>query len=102
MGGTHLSAEEVSSVFMYIVMYMIIIFISIIAVLLCGSDLPEAVSGVVSSVGSVGPGLGEIGCMDNYAAQPTMAKFIYSLDMFLGRVEIFPILVVLSMIFKRK
>jgi trk system potassium uptake protein TrkH len=102
MGGTHLSAEEVSSVFMYIVMYIIIIFISIIAVLLCGADLTEAVSGVVSSVGSVGPGLGEIGCMDNYSAQPAMAKFIYAFDMFLGRVEIYPVLIVISMMFKRR
>lgn len=102
MGATHLSAEDVSSVFMYIVMYFIVIFISIIAVLLCGTDLTEAVSGVVASVGSVGPGIAEIGCMDNYAAQPAMAKFIYAFDMFLGRVEIYPILIVISMLFKRR
>lgn len=102
MGGTHLSAEDVSSVFMYIVMYLIIIFISIIAVLLCGVDMTEAVSGVVSSVGSVGPGLSELGSLDNYSAQPAMAKFIYAFDMFLGRVEIYPILIVVSMMFKRR
>lgn len=102
MGATHFSLEDVSSVFMYIVMYIIIIFLSIIAVLMCGSDLAEAVSGVVSSVGNVGPGLAEVGSMDNYSAQPAMAKFIYTFDMFLGRVEIYPVLIVISMMFKRR
>jgi trk system potassium uptake protein TrkH len=69
--------------------------------MLCGSEPSTAVSGVIASVGSVGPGLGELGCLDNYSAQPVMAKFIYSFDMFLGRVEIFPVLVVLSLMFKR-
>ena len=69
--------------------------------LLSGSEIPEAVSGVIASIGSVGPGLAGVGAMDSYAFEPSMAKFIYSFDMFLGRVEIFPILVVLSLLFKR-
>lgn len=101
-GGIYLSDSDVSGVLMYIVIYFIIIFISIIAVLLCGSGVPEAISGVIASVGSVGPGLAEIGCLDNYSAQPVMTKFIYAFDMFLGRVEIFPVLIVISLLFKRK
>jgi trk system potassium uptake protein TrkH len=50
----------------------------------------------------VGPGLAEVGCLDNYSAQPVMAKFIYAFDMFLGRVEIYPVLIVFSLIFKPK
>ena len=101
-GGIYLSDSDVSGVLMYIVIYFIIIFISIIAVLLCGSGVPEAISGVIASVGSVGPGLAEIGCLDNYSAQPVMTKFIYAFDMFLGRVEIFPVLIVISLLGKRK
>lgn len=102
MSGQHLSDSSVHSVMMYIVTYIIVIFISIILVMMCGSEATEAVSGVIASVGSVGPGLGELGAMDNYSAEPAMAKFIYAFDMFLGRVEIFPVLVVLSMMFKRR
>jgi trk system potassium uptake protein TrkH len=101
MSGQHLSDSSVNAVMMFIVMYVIVIFISIILVMLTGSEPLEAVSGVIASVGSVGPGLGEIGAMDNYSAEPSLAKFVYSFDMFLGRVEIYPVLVVLSMIFKR-
>ena len=102
LGGTYLSDSEVSSVLMYIVIYLLVIFLSVIAVTMCGAGVPEAVSGVIASVGSVGPGLAEIGCMDNYSSQPVIAKFIYAFDMFLGRVEIYPVLIVLSLIFKRR
>lgn len=102
MSGQNLTEGSVNAVMMFIVVYVFAIFISVIGVMLCGSDPATAFSGVVASIGSVGPGLGELGCLDNYSAQPVMAKFIYSFDMFLGRVEIFPILVVLSMIFKRR
>ena len=101
MGGHYLPDNVVSSVFMYIVMYVVVIFISIIAVMLCGSEPIEAVSGVISSVGSVGPGLGDVASLDNYSLQPVMSKFIFTLDMFLGRMEIYPILIVISLMFNR-
>lgn len=102
ISGQNLSDGSVSAVMLFIVAYVFTMFVSVILVMLCGTEPATAVSGVVASIGSVGPGLGELGCLDNYSAQPVMAKFIYSIDMFLGRVEIFPLLVVLSMIFKRR
>lgn len=101
LSGQHLADSTVTSVFMYIVVYFLFIFLSIVAVVLCGTDMTEAVSGVVASIGSVGPGLGDIGSLDNYSSQHAVVKFIYTFDMFLGRVEIFPVLVAISMIFRR-
>jgi trk system potassium uptake protein TrkH len=101
LDGHHLSESVVGSVMMYIVTYFIMVFISIVIVMLCGSGATEAVSGVIASLGSVGPGIGELGAMDNFSAEPALSKFVYAFDMFLGRVEIFPVLVVLSMIFNR-
>lgn len=102
LSGQHLADSAVHAVLMYIVVYFLVIFVSIIAVMMCGCNATEAISGVVASLGSVGPGLGELGSLDNYSAQPVMAKIIYSFDMFLGRVEIYPVLVAMSMIFRRK
>jgi len=102
LSGQHLADSAVHAVLMYIVVYFLVIFVSIILVMLCGCDAVEAVSGVIASVGSVGPGIGELGSMDNYSAQPVMAKLIYTFDMFLGRVEIYPVLIALSMVFRRK
>ena len=101
MSGHHLADSAVHAVLMYMVVYFLVIFVSIIAVILCGCNATEAVSGVVASLGSVGPGLGELGSLENYSLQPAMAKFIFTFDMFLGRVEIYPVLVALSMVFRR-
>lgn len=101
LDGHYLQESIVRSVMMYIVTYFIFVFISIVVVMLCGSGATEAVSGVIASLGSVGPGLGELGAMDNFSAEPALSKFVYAFDMFLGRVEIYPVLVVLSMIFNR-
>ena len=101
MGGQYLPDNVVSSVFMYIVIYVVVIFVSILAVMLCGSEPVEAISGVISSVGSVGPGLGDVASLDNYSLQPVMSKLIFTFDMFLGRIEIYPIFIVISLMFSR-
>ena len=101
LSGHHLPDNAVHSVMLSIVLYFVVIFLSVIGVLMCGAEVPEAVSGVIASIGSVGPGLAEVGSMDNYSLQPAVAKFIYAFDMFLGRVEIYPILIVISLMFKR-
>lgn len=98
LGSRVMDEETVSSVFLYIVLYLIVLFLSFVLVLICGLNTPEALSGTIASLGNVGPGLGSIGTMGNYAAMPVAAKLIFTIDMFLGRVEIFPILIVLSMI----
>ncbi len=101
MSGQHLADNAVYAALMYIVVYVIVAFVSIAVVMLCGSGATEAVTGVIASLGSVGPGLGELGSLDNYSSEPVMSKFIYTFDMFLGRVEIYPVLVAVSMFFKR-
>lgn len=101
LGKVTLPDGVVGAVMMFIVVYVLVIFASIILVMLCGTDASDAVTGVIASVGSVGPGVGELGSMDNYSSQLPMAKLIYTFDMFLGRLEIYPALIVISMIFKR-
>ena len=94
--------ETVASIFLYIVLYIMVLFLSFVVILLCGVDIADAFSGTLASLGNVGPGLGTLGTLGNYAAQPEAAKFIYTLDMFLGRLEIFPILVVMSLILRKR
>ena len=101
LSGHHLADSAVSAVFLYVVVYVMVVVVSVIAVVLCGSEPVEAVSGVISSVGNVGPGLGGVASLENYSMQPEMSKLIFTFDMFLGRLEVFPVLIVLSMIFKR-
>jgi trk system potassium uptake protein TrkH len=101
LGSHNLPDSAVGAVMMFIVVYILVIFASIVLAMMFGTDAVDAVSGVIASVGSVGPGVGELGSLDNYSDQLVSAKIIYTFDMFLGRLEIYPVLVVVSMIFRR-
>ena len=70
--------------------------------LFTGTSGSDAISGSLSSICNVGPALGDLGTHGNFNSQNTVTKFIFTLDMFLGRLEIYPVLAVLSMIFSRK
>ena len=100
--GKHLVSDTaVMPVMLYIVLYVIICIVSMLLLILVGVSTEDAFSGTIASVGNVGPGLGDLGPLGNFNAQPAVAKLIYSLGMFLGRVEIFPVFVVLSLIFRK-
>jgi len=90
---------QISAVFLYFVVYMFILFIAFMAVLMSGVEISDAFSGTLASLGNVGPGLGGLGTMGNYASQPVFAKIIYTVTMFLGRLEIFPVLAIFHLAF---
>lgn len=100
-GNTFIKDDAAFSAILYIVFYVIIIFISFALLILAGVSPSEAISGTVSSLGNAGPALDSLSTMGNYSAQPAMAKLIYSVDMILGRLEIYPVFIVLSFIFRR-
>ena len=102
VGGKVITDATISSVFLYIVLYIIVLFGSFLILLICGVEIGDAFSGTISSLGNVGPGTGSIGTMGNFSAMSPVVKFILTLDMFFGRVEIFPILIVISLIFKQQ
>lgn len=61
-----------------------------------GLDLVTATSAVAASIGNIGPGLGEVGPAANYAGLPALAKWMLSSLMIVGRLEIFPVLVLFT------
>ena len=86
----------------YMALYTLIIVLSSLLLLALGVDGQTALSGSVSSVGNVGPGLGEIGTAGHYGDLSGGVKFIFTMDMMLGRLEILPVLAVIGFLFKRK
>lgn len=101
VGNHFMKDDAASAAVLYIVFYMIVLMISFLLLVMFGVDVSEAVSGALTSLGNAGPGLGSISTMGNYASQLGIAKFIYSVDMILGRLEIYPMFIVFSLIFKR-
>ncbi len=74
---------------LYVAVYLGIVFIATLLLTLLGVDVLSAFSGAVATMGNVGPGLGTVGSTGNFAHIPTAGKWIYSLTMLLGRLEIY-------------
>ena len=102
VGRRILRDEEIYPQVLYISMYFLLLGLSAITILLLGDPNGHALTGSVATLGNVGPSLGSIGSMGNFNMEPGAIKFVYTINMFLGRVEIYPVFAVLSGIFNRK
>ncbi len=84
----------ISSIISFIFFYFVIFLILTALLSLTGLDFVTAISGAATSISNVGPGLGsEIGPNGNFSSLPDLSKWILSLGMILGRLELFAILV---------
>lgn len=94
--------EVMSGVLGFMTLYLLLLILSVIVVAGTGADLTTSITSVIACIGNVGPGLGAVGPMDNYFGMPTFAKWILSIDMLMGRLEIYTVLVLLVPRFYRK
>jgi trk system potassium uptake protein TrkH len=95
--GRPISDEVIRSVLSFVVFYIAAFAVISIAVSAFGMDLVSAMSAVAQAIGNVGPGLTpEIGPVGNYAHLATGAKWLLSLAMMLGRLELLTVMVLLS------
>lgn len=99
LGRKFLYDDEVVSQVVYVSFYFVILLLSMLVTLVAGANPEQAFAGSLSSLGNVGPAIGEIGNMGNYNLVPAGVKLIFTLDMFLGRVEIYPVIAVIAMLF---
>ena len=81
-----------NTVFTFCATYLICIFIGWTVLMALGVGMGESLGTVVSAIGNVGPGLGAYGPNFSWASLPDAAKWVLSILMFLGRLEIFGIL----------
>ena len=100
VGSRYLREDEVYPHVLYLSLYLIFLVLSVLlALVFMPENTADALYGSVSCLGTVGPSIGDtIGSMGNYNSQPTLVKLLFSFDMFLGRVEIYPVLAVLAML----
>lgn len=102
VGKNILRDEEVNPQLLYITLYGLLLLLSVVLCLMLGVSSHNAFAATISSLGNVGPAVEELGSMGNFNGIPSMAKFVYSMDMFLGRIEIYPVLAVCAMVFAGK
>ena len=80
----------------YLAAYVVIIIISTLLVSLDGFGFETNLSAVLACFNNIGPGMAAVGPTCNFAAYSIFSKIILSVNMLAGRLEIFPILVLLS------
>jgi trk system potassium uptake protein TrkH len=86
------SPSVVNFAILYIVIYAFIILLGTIFNAACGLDTLTSFTASVASMGNIGPGFGEVGSLCNLSEMPVMVKLFSTLQMLLGRLEIFGLL----------
>ena len=85
----------------FLVIYTLTFFIVTVILTFMDIDLLTAFSASIASIANVGPGFNEIGSLGNYSSLPDAAKYVLSIEMLLGRLEIMNILA-LFLVFGKK
>jgi trk system potassium uptake protein TrkH len=94
--GQKVEEKVVENTHAYLAAYVIIIVISVILISLDNFSMTTNISAVIACFNNIGPGFDAVGATCNYAGFSAFSKIILSIDMLAGRLEIFPILVLLS------
>ena len=101
LGKRSLRDEEVTPQLIYIAMYVLLLGLSSGLLLLMGQNDADALACSVAGLGNVGPAIHQYGTYGSYNSMPEVCKLVMTVDMFLGRVEIYPVLAVLATVFKK-
>ncbi len=96
VNGRPVSQDVLDSVVGFTFLYLTVFVVSSLGMAFLGFDIVTAVSSVAATLGGVGPGLGMVGPLSNYGPLPDAGKIILIIDMLLGRLEIFPVLILLT------
>ena len=96
LGSTSISDSMVERIAGFMVVYGLLVVGGTLVVAALGVDLVSAFSGVISALGNMGPALGEAGPTASFAdAYPAPARMVLAVLMLIGRLEIFPMLLML-------
>lgn len=96
VNGKKVGEDTVQDAFIYLIAYVGIMIVSILIVSLNNFDFATTFSGVLTTMNNVGPGIAAVGPVENFAAFSPLSKIVFCLDMLIGRLEIFPFLVLFS------
>ncbi len=102
VNGKKLSESIVYNVYIYILAYVVIIVTSVIVVSLDNFDFTTTFSSVIAMINNIGPGLEVVGPLGCYSEFSVLSKIVFCLNMFAGRLEIFPFLMLLSVVWKKQ
>ena len=91
-----IGGEVVSKTASFFFIYSAIFLVAVILVSIEGQDLLSNITAVIASLSNIGPGLGAIGPAENYSMLTPVSKTVLSFCMIAGRLEFFPVLILLA------
>ena len=103
LGGRALDERAIRGIYAFTLLYLVIFSAATLVVFLNAARNPdlslttlEAMSAVAATLGNVGPGFGDVGPMGNYIQFTAASKLFMVFLMWIGRLEVFPVLVLLT------
>jgi len=102
LGNRPVDKEVLQAILGFFAVFIGIFVIGSLLVAASGMDLVSAASAVVACLANIGPGLGSVGPIDNYAHVPAFGKTVLIVCMLMGRLELFTVLVLFFPSFWRK
>jgi trk system potassium uptake protein TrkH len=102
IGHRTIPREIVSNIAGFFLIYLGLYVIGVLFMAFLGLDILTALGSVAATIGNIGPGLGTVGPTDNYAHIPVTGKWVLSFMMLAGRLEIYPVIVLLTRSFWKK
>ena len=102
LGQRTVTVDVLGGVVGFVVLYLAIFVAAVVAVGVAGLDLETAIASVAATLGTVGPGFGDVGPTESYAGLPAVVKAILSVCMLLGRLEIYAILLLFTPVYWRR
>lgn len=94
--GKTVNESVIHSAGTYFFIYMLLMLASILLVSVNDLSWDATISAVVATFNNIGPGFGSVGSMGNYSELSRFTKLVLSANMLIGRLEIFPILLLFS------
>ncbi len=96
------SSQIVTNVLAFASFYILTVMISTGVISAMGYDLGSSLGAVAATLGNIGPGIGAVGPVENYAHIPVFGKWFLSFLMLIGRLELFTVLILFAPSFWRK
>jgi trk system potassium uptake protein TrkH len=94
--------KTLSEVNVFFFMYIILFCAAVLIVSIEGKDIVTTLTAVSATLGNIGPGLEIVGPMGNFSSFTNLSKIVLSFCMIIGRIEIYPILLLASRRFWKK
>jgi trk system potassium uptake protein TrkH len=99
LNGKSVAENTNISILSFVVLYLFLFVLGTIIVVVSGVDPVTAASSVATCMAGIGPGLGTVGPMSNFAHMPEVSKVVLSLLMIVGRLEIITVFTIFTRTF---